>query len=98
MSNSDIPILHDTNPTVNEKEYMRVAIQAGVQSTEILNVMTITRITLYNLANLVSAMEKPEHLVYPITPFDVQKIYTVLKVIISQAHREHIGIIPRSMS
>ena len=79
MPNKDLPILHDTQLTEDEKTYFRRAVQAGVQSTEILNVIVIERVSNYMLQNLVGAMEKSNFVVYRISPNDIQKAYTIVK-------------------
>jgi hypothetical protein len=75
----------DTQLSKEENSYVLRAIRAGVQSTEILNVLVINRSQRYTLRNLIGAMENPEFLVYPLTPDEIQMLYTILKVSIKQA-------------
>lgn len=71
---TDDPISSD-----EEKKYIQKALKAGIQSTEILNVLVISRSVYYVLDNLVSAMENKDHIVYSLRPNDIQAIYTIMK-------------------
>jgi hypothetical protein len=74
--------------TDDEMEYVEAAIKAGTQSTEILNVLVITRSVMELKQDLVNAMEKPEHAVMPIYPRDIQTVYTMMKVEITNVNRK----------
>lgn len=77
-----------------EKEYIESAIKAGVQSTEMLNVLVITRAVMEMKNELVGAMEKPDHKVMPTYPRDIQTVYTMMKVEINNIYkRVSLGII-----
>ena len=76
-----------------EEEYVISAIKAGVQSTEILNVLVITECVLHTLTELVNSMEKMNHVVRVVTPKTIQTIYTMKKVKIKQIQKKMSGII-----
>lgn len=76
-----------------EIEYIKDAIQSGIQSTEILNVLVLTSAIMKCLGELVAAMEKPDHVVYVVTPQTVQNIYTMEKAKILEIKNSLSGII-----
>lgn len=71
---------------IEEEEYVQAALQAGVQSTEILNVLVIGRCVQYCLRNLVNAMENETHTVFDLGPKTIQQLYTEMKVGIKQTY------------
>jgi len=78
----DSPFLHNTNLTHEEKDYLNKAAKSSIQSTEILNVIVMQRVSNHLLRNLVGAMEQPKFIVLRLSSEDIQKAYTIVKTAI----------------
>ena len=79
---NDLPVLHDIKLSDEEKNYLNKAAKSSIQSTEILNVIVMQRVSNHLLRNLVGAMEQPKFIVLRLSSEDIQKAYTIVKTAI----------------
>ena len=82
---NDLPVLHDIKLSDEEKNYLNKTAKYRLHPSAILNTIVLHRITTYILGNLVGAMENPEFLVLKVTPEDIQKTYTIVRISIENS-------------
>ena len=77
---SDLPTLHDTKLSDEEKSYLNRATKFGSMPSETVHMIILQRLTTYILGNLVGAMEQPDFKVLRVSTEDIKKAYTIVRI------------------